>query len=55
MTPVMKGKVILKLGIFGMIPEPEWEAFAVRRQNWEKPVEGWVQYKLLGGPGKEEL
>ncbi len=55
MTPVMKGKVILKLGIFGMIPEPEWEAFAVRRQNWEKPVEGCVQYKLLGGPGKEEL
>jgi len=51
----MKGKVVLKLGIFEKIPEPEWEAFAVRRQVWEKPLEGCIQYKLLGGPGKEEL
>jgi hypothetical protein len=54
-TPVMKGKVVLKLGIFETIPAPEWEAFAVRRQSWEKPLEGCIQYKLLGGPGKEEL
>ena len=54
-TPVMGGKVVLKLGVFEKVPEPEWEAFAVRRQNWEKLVEGCIQYKLLGGPGKEEL
>ncbi|MCJ1328367.1 hypothetical protein MMC10_005044 [Thelotrema lepadinum] len=54
-TPSMKGKVVLKLGIFEKVPEPEWEAFAVRRQVWEKPLDGCVQYKLLGGPGKEQL
>jgi hypothetical protein len=51
----MKGKVILKLGVFEMVPEPEWEAFTVRRQSWEKPLEGCMQYKLLGGLGKELL
>ena len=51
----MKGKVVLKLGIFEKIPIPEWEAFAVRRQNWEKPLEGCIQYELLGGPGKKLL
>ncbi|KAF2101386.1 hypothetical protein NA57DRAFT_35078 [Rhizodiscina lignyota] len=54
-TPVMGGKVVLKLGVFERVPEPEWEAFAVRRQIWEKPLEGCIQYKLLGGPGKEQL
>ena len=51
----MKGKVVIKLGMFEKVPEPEWEQFATRRQSWETPVEGCVQYKLLGGPGKEEL
>ena len=51
----MNGKVVIKLGIFEEVPEPEWEAFAVRRQGWEKALEGCTQYKLLGGPGKEEL
>ena len=51
----MKGKVVLKLGIFDQLPEPEWEQFAIRRQVWEKPFEGCTQYKLLAGPGKEKL
>jgi hypothetical protein len=54
-TPTMKGKVILKLGIFEALPEPEWEAFAVRRQNWERPLEGCTQYRLLSGHSKEQL
>jgi len=54
-TPTMPGKVVLKLGMFERVPNPEWEAFAVRRQSWEKPFEGCIQYKLLGGPGKELL
>ena len=54
-TPVMQGRVVVKLGVFERVPQPEWEQFAVRRQDWEKPFEGCVQYKLLGGPGKEEL
>jgi hypothetical protein len=51
----MAGKVVLKLGVFEIVPEPEWEAFAMRRQTWEKPLEGCTQYKLLGGPGKEQI
>ncbi len=51
----MEGKVVLKLGIFDVVPVPEWEAFAVRRQIWEQPIEGAIQYKLLGGPGREKL
>ena len=35
----------MKLGIFPKIPDPEWESFAIRRQVWEKPLEGTVQYK----------
>lgn len=27
------------------MPRPEWESFAERRQAWEKPLEGAVQYK----------
>jgi len=44
-TPVYKGKTVLKLGIYPRVPVPEWESFAVKRQDWEKPVEGCVQYK----------
>lgn len=51
----MGGKIVVKLGIFERVPEPEWEQFAVRRQDWEKPLEGCRQYKLLAGPGKEQL
>jgi hypothetical protein len=51
----MNGKIVVKMGMFEKIPEPEWEAFANRRQAWEKPLEGAAQYKLLAGPGKELL
>jgi len=51
----MKGKVVVKLGVFEKVPEPEWEQFAVRRQEREVPVEGCIQYRFLGGPGKELL
>jgi len=44
-TPMYKGKIVLKLGIYPKLPQPEWESFAERRQAWEKPLEGAVQYK----------
>jgi hypothetical protein len=44
-SPLGEGKITLKLGIFPKIPDPEWESFAIRRQVWEKPLEGTVQYK----------
>lgn len=51
----MNGKVVVKLGIFEKVPEPEWEQFAVRRQPWEKAFGGCIQYKLLAGPDKEQI
>ncbi|OCT49081.1 putative glutathione-dependent formaldehyde-activating [Cladophialophora carrionii] len=44
-TPLYKGKVVLKLGLYPKLPVPEWESFAERRQHWEKPFEGTIQYK----------
>ncbi|KAH6683158.1 Mss4-like protein [Halenospora varia] len=46
MTDLYKGKTILKLGIFERIPHPEWESFALKRQDWHKPFEGCTQYKI---------
>jgi hypothetical protein len=54
-TPVMNGKIVVKLGVFPDVPQPEWEQFAIRRQPWEVPLDGCVQYKLLAGPGKERM
>lgn len=54
-TPVMKGNVVVKLGVFPRVPQPEWEQFVERRQEWEEPFEGCVQYKLLAGPDKEQV
>ena len=51
----MNGKIVVKLGVFPRVPQPEWEQFAERRQEWEEPLEGCIQYKLLAGPGKEQL
>ncbi|KAK5017691.1 hypothetical protein LTR39_001405 [Cryomyces antarcticus] len=45
MTPLYKGKTVLKLGIFPQIPNPEWESFVVNRQSWGKPLEGATYYK----------
>ena len=45
MPQVFAGKTILKMGIFDKIPTPEWEAFASKRQAFEKPFVGAVQYK----------
>ncbi|KAI7778504.1 hypothetical protein LA080_002108 [Diaporthe eres] len=44
-TPLYKDMIILKLGIYSDVPEPEWESFVKDKQSWEKPVEGTIQYK----------
>jgi hypothetical protein len=41
--------VILKMGIFPRIPEPEMEGFALHRHPWEPDFEGTVKYKLARG------
>ena len=43
------GMVVLKMGIFPLIPRPELEGFAAHRQSWESEVEGAVQFETLRG------
>ncbi|KAK5940005.1 hypothetical protein PMZ80_007423 [Knufia obscura] len=59
MTPLYKGKIILKLGLYEKLPTPEWESFASQRQKWEVPLEDTMQFstksmgdKLSGFPEK---
>ncbi|KAI0551724.1 Mss4-like protein [Xylaria curta] len=47
-------KVILKMGIFPRIPEPEMESFVMHRHPWEADFEGTVKYKLARGGEKLE-
>ncbi|KAJ3577622.1 hypothetical protein NPX13_g2943 [Xylaria arbuscula] len=47
-------QVILKMGIFPRIPEPEMEGFALHRHAWEPELEGTVKYKLVRGGEKLE-
>jgi len=44
--------VILKLGIFERIPQPEQESFVEHRQGWVGKQEGTSQFKLARGGEK---
>jgi len=52
LTPLYKGKTVLKLGIYPKVPVPEWESFASNRQDWHKPYEGTTQFKTKSGGEK---
>ena len=53
-SSLYKGKTILKLGIYPKLPVPEWESFCEKRQTWEVPYEGTVQYKIISFKEKME-
>jgi hypothetical protein len=53
-TPLSPGKVILKMGIFPRIPEPEMESFAMHKHPWEADLEGTIKYKFARGGEKLE-
>ncbi|KAI1353964.1 Mss4-like protein [Xylaria sp. FL0043] len=53
-TPLYPGKVILKMGIFPRIPEPEEEGFALHKHPWEADLKDTVKYKLVRGREKLE-
>ncbi|KAI0801606.1 Mss4-like protein [Xylaria sp. FL0064] len=53
-TPLYPGKVILKMGIFPRIPEPEAEGFALHKHPWEADLKDTVKYKLVRGGEKLE-
>ena len=45
-TPLYAGKVVVKLGMFPRIPQPEAESFALHRHEWQGKHEGVDQYKI---------
>ncbi|KAI8631701.1 Mss4-like protein [Xylariaceae sp. FL1651] len=48
-SPLMPGKVILKMGIFPRIPAPEIESFVLHRHPWEVDMEETIKYKIARG------
>ncbi|KAL2827632.1 Mss4-like protein [Aspergillus cavernicola] len=45
-TPLIEGKVVLKMGIFPRIPAPEIETFGLHRHDWQGLHPGMSQYKI---------
>ncbi|KAI1177787.1 Mss4-like protein [Nemania sp. FL0916] len=50
--PLSPNTVILKMGLFPRIPEPEMESFALHTHPWEADLENTVKYKLGRGGDK---
>jgi len=49
------GRIVVKMGIFPRIPDPEFESFAAHRHEWQGKHDGLRQYKFLpGGPLLDE-
>ncbi|KAH4060745.1 hypothetical protein HBI82_026220 [Parastagonospora nodorum] len=44
--------VIVKMGMFPRIPQPECESFAAHRHEWQGKHEGLVQYEIARGGKK---
>ncbi|KAK4993238.1 hypothetical protein LTR50_000579 [Elasticomyces elasticus] len=44
-TPAYPGKIVVKMGMFPRIPQPEFESFALHRHPWQAQHAGVVQYK----------
>ncbi|KAI1420478.1 Mss4-like protein [Xylaria sp. FL1777] len=53
-TPLYPGKVILKMGIFPRIPDPESEMFTLHKHPWEADLKSTVKYKIARGGEKME-
>ncbi|KAJ5287583.1 hypothetical protein N7478_003269 [Penicillium angulare] len=45
-TPVLAGKLVMKMGLFPRIPAPEFETFALYRHEWQGLHPGVDQYKI---------
>ena len=45
---------VLPLGIFPLIPEPEFELFADHKHAWEPVLQGTKQYKFMTSSGEFE-
>ena len=55
-TAAYPGKVVLKMGMFPRIPEPEAEGFGAHRHPWQGWHPGTEVYKVKwAGPEKQKL
>lgn len=52
LAEILPNMVILKMGIFPRIPEPECESFAAHRQVWQGKHGDMVQYEITRGGKK---
>ena len=43
---------VLSLGIFPLIPQPEFELFAEHRHAWEPRIEGTKLYRFMTADGE---
>ncbi|GAB7347434.1 hypothetical protein MBLNU459_g4353t1 [Dothideomycetes sp. NU459] len=49
-TPLYAGKVVIKMGMFPRIPDPEFETFGDHRHPWQGKHDDVVQFKVrMGG------
>lgn len=51
-TPMYAGKVVVKMGMFPRIPEPEFETFGDHRHHWQGKHDDVTQYKIKAGGEK---
>lgn len=51
---ILPAMVILKMGIFPRIPDPECESFALHRHAWQGKNGGIPQYEITRGGKKLE-
>ncbi|EGP88172.1 unnamed protein product [Zymoseptoria tritici ST99CH_1A5] len=55
-TKLYPGKVILKMGIFPRIPQPEAEGFGLHKHDWQGGHEGIETYEIKwAGPEKKRM
>ena len=48
-TENLSGKVIVKLGLFPRIPQPEFESFMLHKNSWEPNFQDVIKFKLSKG------
>ncbi|CZT17885.1 uncharacterized protein RCC_03721 [Ramularia collo-cygni] len=55
-TELYPGKVVLKMGIFPRIPQPEAEGFGLHKHPWQTTHEGVETYEIKwAGPEKKRM
>lgn len=55
-TTAFPGKIIMKMGMFPRIPQPEAQGFGAHRQSWEGKHDGIPVFEIKWfGPEKKQM